>query len=525
MPGAEAFSEQIGTRTASCRDSPAIACRSVQQTDGAARARTRADPEPSLRPDTARRATARRATAQRRARRWHDIAVGAVLWCSVFAVHSAAPVALTGGDTRWSVHVAYSLLHERDFDLDEYADLGTVHTSEVDGHRYFNFPWGASIAAAPLVAAYEGLVALRGDSLGDRLARAVPSAPVEKRAASVFTALATLFVWLTLVSRSSRSSRASRASRAASRAQALSVAAAFAFGTSMFSTASRALWSHAPAVFLVSVALYCLQRIMIGLDDGDRTPPSTRTILLAGACGAALGSAWVVRPTGVVPLAVVLAVLFLTNRRLGAVALAGAAVPAGAFVWINLRTWGTVLSPYHSGQHSSVDGSDPVGSFLTGLPGHLVSPGRGLLVWSPFVLLAAPAFVRVFRSPRRDPVLLVCASTVALHWLAIAKLQPWYGGHSIGPRLFADVLPFLMVLTHDGITDLWGRARDAARRRTRSWAVAFASVLFVFAVAVHAHAAFDFSVQAWNSGPPDVHDDPGRIWDWRWPQFLAGTGP
>ena len=85
------------------------------------------------------------------------------------------------------------------------------------------------------------------------------------------------------------------------------------------------------------------------------------------------------------------------------------------------------------------------GDWLFGLMGLLVSPGRGLLWYSP-VLLLVPLGIGWFR--RRARWLLLSSAGIALlYWLLYAKWYMWHGGYSWGPRFLVPVLPFLMLLS------------------------------------------------------------------------------
>jgi hypothetical protein len=430
------------------------------------------------------------------------LAIG-VLWANY-----AAPVSLAGGDTLWSVPVAYSVVHQRNVTLDEFPDLVQVthtHTKVLaDGHRVSLFPWGPSIASAPLVGAYDVWLHLRGSSLREYLtahwhsSTTFPDARLEKELASIWATISTVVLFFLLLRRTR------------SRLLAVLVSLAFAFATSMFSTVSRALWSHTPSVLFLLLGVYFLQ---VFEDRAEWRAPrlQPRGALVAFASGASLGAAFFMRPTSAVPLAVLLVALFVREWRAGLAALAGAAIPVGVMFAIDYATLGSLLQPYYQ-----PDRAAPGSSFLEGLAGNLVSPARGLLIWSPFVLVAIPAAVRAVRRPGRDRVMTVCVAVVVLHWLSIATLKPWWAGWSVGPRLFSDVLPFLMLLVADGVLFL----RDRLPRRWIQPAMAIGAVLVAFSLFTNIRAATHFSVQLWNRDPLNVDTHSDRPWDWSDPQFL-----
>ncbi|MBX3049977.1 MAG: hypothetical protein KF753_00810 [Caldilineaceae bacterium] len=101
------------------------------------------------------------------------------------------------------------------------------------------------------------------------------------------------------------------------------------------------------------------------------------------------------------------------------------------------------------------------GDWLFGLAGLLISPGRGLVWYSP-VLLLAPLGVGWFW--RRARWLLLSSACVALlYWLFYGKWYMWHGGYSWGPRFLVPVLPFLLLMTAPAwqrifVENRWGRA-------------------------------------------------------------------
>jgi MFS family permease len=82
-------------------------------------------------------------------------------------------------------------------------------------------------------------------------------------------------------------------------------------------------------------------------------------------------------------------------------------------------------------------------------PALLLGEYRGLLFWSPILVLAIPGFVVLFRTER--PVAIMLAMGFLLIFLQVAAFYNWYGGNSFGPRYLAAALPFIGVATAYGI--------------------------------------------------------------------------
>ncbi len=108
-----------------------------------------------------------------------------------------------------------------------------------------------------------------------------------------------------------------------------------------------------------------------------------------------------------------------------------------------------------------------------GLVGLLFSPGKGLFLYAPIVVLGLVVWPRFHRRHRHLSWMLASAALFRL--LVIASRSDWHGGFSLGPRLLLVLVPFLILPLGSWLTDQVERGN---RRRLRlfSWLV-FALVI------------------------------------------------
>jgi hypothetical protein len=219
---------------------------------------------------------------------------------------------------------------------------------------------------------------------------------------------------------------------------ALALTLLYAFGTCMWGVASRAMFQHGPSVFLLTAAIWLLLR-------GDRAS--------AAASGLLLSLAVVNRPSNA--LIAVPLVLFVWRHRRAALPpfAALAAVPAVLLAAYASAYLGT---PFSTGYWNPIpEVANFRGNPLVGFAGLLVSPSRGLFVFSPFLLFAVAGAAIAIRHPVRCPIAPYLAAGSLLLVLLYAKWSIWWAGHTFGYRFLIEALPGAMVL----VAIAWGRIR------------------------------------------------------------------
>ena len=78
--------------------------------------------------------------------------------------------------------------------------------------------------------------------------------------------------------------------------------------------------------------------------------------------------------------------------------------------------------------------------------GSLISPSRGILVFSPIFLICLFSVALKIKNRTLDRFDVLCI-TVTLAYVGMIAISPlWWAGHSYGPRFMTDVVPLLTYL-------------------------------------------------------------------------------
>jgi hypothetical protein len=134
---------------------------------------------------------------------------------------------------------------------------------------------------------------------------------------------------------------------------------------------------------------------------------------------------------------------------------------AGLF-WYNAFRFGSIFEAGYTlwaADRHFVNFSNPV---WIGLAGELLSPGKGLFVYCPILILAVLGLRQFWASHRVLASACVVASIIYL--LFFAKYKAWHGDNAWGPRYFTFLIPFWMLWVAEflrGFRD-WTRVRQIA---------------------------------------------------------------
>lgn len=398
----------------------------------------------------------------------------------LFLLYNANMRPIPSGDSLPTVLGAMSLWLDGTLAVDRFQPfLGTQahYFHWENGHLYGNYPRMQVAVASPLF--WPILLVPNAGKLTPE-ALAVIGRILEKLAASAIAVLCTWLFYLIAL-------------RIAERSIAWWLAAAFAIATPVASTVAQALWSHTLALpFLMGAFL-------LGLMSRDHRHWAP---LVAGS--AVLGGvAFMIRPTAGLFFAGMGLAILLARRDWRQVLLFSAV--GFLMIWLGINA-NPGVQGVPSDRSLDVAFGNP---FWRGLAGVLLSPGRGLFVYSPVLLLSLPGAWLLWRGYRQEPrgvgfeILMVSTVLCGGIILITAKWYGWPGGYCFGPRLLTFTVPFLLLLT----SPAWPRLKDPLSRRIA------AGTLVAFSLFVEYVGVFHYPRGHWDFAY-DQGSIPHGMFDW-----------
>jgi hypothetical protein len=233
------------------------------------------------------------------------------------------------------------------------------------------------------------------------------------------------------------------------------VVIAYAFG-SMAMTYSILFYSHQLGAICIASAWI----VALDVADGRR---GARAMVAAGLLAGAAPLVDYQAVFAAVPIAVHVLIRLPRGQRLRAVILAsvGAAPPIAALLAYHAACFG---SPWRTGYAASTTFAAFHQQGLLGITelrgeafwGSLFRPDNGLFTLSPWLLLAIPGGVVLWRAGERA-IVGVAAATAVIYVAFISSINFWRGGWEVGPRYITALLPFLLPLVAAAV-QAWVRA-------------------------------------------------------------------
>jgi hypothetical protein len=205
----------------------------------------------------------------------------------------------------------------------------------------------------------------------------------------------------------------------------------FLFGTINFASISQALWQHG------FVELFAVLSIFIFM---SQIKEPYKSLLL----GVVTGFSALSRPTVAISIIVWL-MYFLKTKKWEKL----------SYFFLGVFFCGLIFLSYNRAYYFDISNqgyySQALDSWRTpiylGLPGMLLSPSKGILIYSPvFFFSIYGAYLSFKKRSENSSIFRISTAIVVLHLLILSMWKHWYGGWSFGYRMAADILPYLTIL-------------------------------------------------------------------------------
>jgi hypothetical protein len=291
------------------------------------------------------------------------------------------------------------------------------------------------------------------------------------------------------------------ARRFLSPAKSLVVFLIYGLGTCVWSVASQTLWQHAPNLLFVSLTWYFFLK----------EKPVWRDYFWCGLCS---GLATLCRPTSLILVMCLLGYVVWKKRRYFLAVISGAVFPG-----ILMAVYNTVYlgAPWASAQ---IERSKELAQIKTGVSevwnwgsiegilGLLISPSRGLLIYSPILFLSIAGVMVYYRQRERFQWLGVPILVLGLQYLVASSWYDWWGGWAYGYRPLIDCLPMLCLAIVPVMEE------DLLLCRSRPILI----ILAIYSVIIQGLGAFSYHLGpgSWNAGMGKNIDLPQfrhRLWE------------
>jgi hypothetical protein len=371
--------------------------------------------------------------------------VAIMLFVVIFCIYLVNPNPVWSGDMNSNSIFAFNIFEFRTVYLDGYANsnlatsfnwLGFYKSPASNwsaGHYVSAFPVGAAVVTLPLYALFYVYMKLFVPAVSFMTADFEPYRIAFLHISGAFVSAATVVLFY-LCSRERFPARV-----------ALFTSLCLAFATMQWGFLSQSIMQHGPSSFVVMAATY----LLIRADASGET--RARTLLLFSA-GSLTGLLFLVRPTNLVFMLALLAFVIIWFPRRVSLFAIGLLITSGTTIVWNYADFGTVIG---SGIHKTDTYNFSIETFLGGIIGLLVSPIRGVIPNSPFLLFAIVSAIPVLRrvasalamvDVRKTDAseVLFCALLCASGVLFVSySFSPFWSGGSYGSRYVSETMPFI----------------------------------------------------------------------------------
>ncbi|MEI6104278.1 MAG: glycosyltransferase family 39 protein [Methanothrix sp.] len=304
---------------------------------------------------------------------------------------------------------------------------------------------------------------------------------MEKLAASFIAALSGIFVFLSL-------------KELINRKTALIGTMIFALATNTWTVSSQGLWQHGLVELILALSIY-----LVLLNEKHR---SDKIIISLGILS---GLFFLNRPVDIILLIPLLYyILNFKDRRIvyyfGSMALSG-----GPFLIYNYYYYG---NPF-GGNSILLSGFSLNSNNIISFAGLLISPSRGLFVYTPILILSVLGYLKTLQIENKNIryLLMLFGGSILLSLLVYSSFSCWWAGGSYGPRFLTGMLPALAMFLGLYIKDISFNIKT----RKNLLKVCIISISLLWSIFAQLVGAFYYPNGNWDGSPSDNGD---RLWDY-----------
>jgi len=273
----------------------------------------------------------------------------------------------------------------------------------------------------------------------------------------------------------------------------------YAFATETWAISSQALWQQGAVELFLAILIY-----LIVINEKSE---NNNNFFLMGLFS---GLLFFCRPVDGILLLPIIYYVLVHNPREKFYYLCSLILASLPFAVYNLYFFNNVFGGYSSLVSGFSFNPGALNSFL----GLLISPNRGLFIFSPICLIAVFGIfgIKNIKPKKMQYFFILMAISVLCQIIVYSFFNMWWGGWSYGPRFLTGMLPFFIVFL--GLyLDKFSKT-TWTQKSIRKYFIVFVISLFIcWSVFVQIVGAFYHPDPSW-AATPNIDQNPQRLWDW-----------
>lgn len=405
-----------------------------------------------------------------------------IIFLCIFLIYNTGTGLRQSGDTTPALLLPYSILDHQTLSFDNYDYLFKNDTSNsyafttINGHDYSIFPIVTPILVLPIYVIQHILLFFM--SIPVTLTIMVYTS---KAIAALVAALSCVVLYLVL--KDLVSERVS-----------LFSTIIFAFATSTWAISSQALWQHGMAELLLLLMIYVVIQ-------NEKSVSINNMVLLGVLSGLFVFN----RPPCAFLIIPIFIYVFYSFRERIYYYFIAAIISGLPFFLYNYFIFGNILGGYI--QNLTRFNFD--WQFLPNSLGLLISPNKGLFVYSPILILSIVGYLKIcttIKNQHIEKTLKLFGLAIILELFLFSFFYDFGGGYSYGPRFLTDILPVLVIFCAIFFESLTCTQMSLVKKRFVNIAII---VLVVISIIIQIIGVFYFpylDVETQFPQPWDVND-------------------